>query len=64
MKIPRIILGIVLVFAVFWCWYTVAADYSVRAVSGTYMFYGDGESCTLVVSKDQSFQQDLNRDEK
>jgi hypothetical protein len=42
----------------------VAADYSYRAVSGTYMFHGDGESSTLVLRQDQTFEQDLNRNGK
>ena len=56
--------GIVAVLAVLWCWYMVAADYSYKAISGTYLYQGAGESCTLVLRQDQSFQQDLNRDGK
>ncbi len=62
--ISRILIGIVLLAAVFWCWYMVAADYSYRAVSGTYLYQGAGESSTLVLRQDQSFQQDLNSDGK
>ena len=65
MKIPTSVqmgCGVVLILAFLWCWYMVAADYSYRAVSGTYIFHGDGESSTLVLRQDQSFQQDLNRD--
>lgn len=56
--------GIVLVLALLWCWYMVAADYSYESLSGTYMFHGDGESSTLVLWKDQSFDQDLTRNGK
>jgi len=56
--------GVFLILAFLWCWYMVAADYSYSAVSGTYMFHDDGESSTLVLRRDQSFQQDLNRDGK
>lgn len=64
MKLPtsvRMGCGIVLVLAFFWCWYMVAADYSYRAVSGTYLFHSDEESSTLVLRRDQSFMQDLTR---
>jgi hypothetical protein len=56
--------GIVLALALLWLWYMVAADYSYEAVSGTYMYHGDGESSTLVLRQDQSFDQQLNRDGK
>jgi hypothetical protein len=64
MKILRILLGVVLLASGFWCWYMMAADYGYRAVSGTYIFSGDGDSSTLVLRQDQSFQQELNRDGK
>lgn len=67
MKIPtsvRIGCGVVLIPAFLCCWCMAAADYSYRAVSGTHVFHGDGESSTLFLRQDQSFQQDLNRDGK
>jgi hypothetical protein len=57
----RIGCGIFLFLAFFWCWYMLAADYGYRAMSGTYTFRGNGESSTLVLRQDQSFQQDLDR---
>ena len=56
--------GAILILAFLWCWYALAADYSYRAVAGKYMYHGDGESSTLVLMRDRSFQQDLNRDGK
>lgn len=64
MKIPafvRVGCGVVLILAFLWCWYMIAADYSYRAVSGTYLFHTDGESSTLTLRRDQSFVQDLTR---
>lgn len=52
---------ILLLVAVFVCWYTVAADYSDAVVSGTYRFAQRGETSMLVLSPDHTFYQDLNR---
>jgi hypothetical protein len=67
MKIPksvRIVGWIFLSFAVFSIWYWVAADYSYSAVAGTYTFQSNGETSTLILKKDQSFQQVLTRQGK
>jgi hypothetical protein len=67
MKVPksaRIVVWIFFALAAFWIWYMVAADYSYSAVSGTYTFRLDGEESTLVLNKDQSFQQELMRQGK
>lgn len=64
MKLPtsvRMGCGVVLILAFLWWWYMAAADYSYRAVSGTYLFHSDEESSTLVLRRDQSFMQDLTR---
>ena len=53
--------GAVLILALLWGWYMVAADYSYNAVAGTYMFHSDGESSKLVLRRDRSFVQDLTR---
>jgi hypothetical protein len=42
----------------------VAADYSYGAVAGKYSFRSDGEESTLILKKDQSFQQVLTRQGK
>lgn len=39
----------------------VAANYSYRAVAGTYLFHSDEESSTLILRRDQRFMQDLTR---
>ena len=67
MKIPTSVRtggGVFLIIAFLLCWYTVAADYGYRAVSGTYLFQCDEETSTLILRQDRSFQQDLNRDGK
>ena len=56
--------GTVLILALFCYWYMVASDYGYRAVSGIYTYRGNGESSTLVLRQDQSFQQDLDRNGK
>jgi hypothetical protein len=43
-----------------WVWYMVAADYGYGAVSGTYTLRREGESSTLVLWRDRSFQQQLS----
>jgi hypothetical protein len=53
--------GVLLAILLFWIWYSVAADYSYKAVSGTYDLRGSGETSTLVLKPDRSFQQDLVR---
>jgi len=63
-KPVRIIGWVILSLAAFWIWYMVAADYSYSAVAGTYIFQANGEKSTLVLMKDQSFQQELVRQDK
>jgi hypothetical protein len=67
MRIPksvRISGLIIILIAVLWTWYMVAADYGYGAVSGTYVLRHDGEQSTLILKKDRSFQQVLNRQGK
>jgi hypothetical protein len=49
-----------ILIVVFWVWYMVAADYGYGAVSGTYTLRSEGESSTLVLQRDRSFQQELS----
>jgi hypothetical protein len=63
-KSVQIVGWIFLSFAVFSIWYWVAADYSYSAVAGTYTFQSNGETSTLILRKDQSFQQVLSRQGK
>ena len=55
--------GLLLLIAIllFWTWYWRAADYSDNAIAGTYTYAGNGETSTLVLKRDQTFQQELNR---
>ena len=67
MKVPKFVRisgWVFLSLAVFWIWYMVAADYSYSAVAGTYIFQSNGEKSTLILKKDQSFQQELVRQSK
>jgi len=45
----------------FWAWYSIAANYDYGAVAGTYIFRGNGETCTLHLHADRSFEQELSR---
>ena len=60
----RVAGGLLLMIGVFWVWYCVAADYSYGAVSGTYTLRLNGETSTLILDKDRTFQQELSRDGK
>jgi hypothetical protein len=54
-------LCVVLCYFAFVLWYVVASDYSDSVVSGTYRLAHDGETSTLVIEPDHSFQQELSR---
>jgi hypothetical protein len=45
----------------FWIWYGIASNYDYSALAGTYVFRGDGESCTLYLRADRTFVEELNR---
>jgi hypothetical protein len=53
--------GILLVFVLFWLWYSVAANYDYGALSGTYTFNRDSEKCILYLRPNQTFSEELNR---
>lgn len=57
----RVSCGIFLAIALFFLWYSVAADYGYKAVSGTYTFASNEERSTLVLKSDRSFQQELSK---
>jgi len=52
---------ILLFVALFAIWYSVASNYDYSALAGTYVFHGNGESCTLYLRPDQTFVQELSR---
>jgi hypothetical protein len=60
----RILWGICFLLILFWVSYSVVADYSYGAVSGTYTLTLNGETSTLILNKDRSFQQELSRNGK
>jgi hypothetical protein len=45
----------------FWVWYSNASNYDYKALAGTYVFEGDGETCTLYLRPDRVFVQNLSR---
>jgi hypothetical protein len=53
--------GILLFAALFGVWYSVAANYDYGALAGTYVFHGNGETCTLYLRPDRTFVQELSR---
>jgi hypothetical protein len=56
--------GFLLAIVLFCAWYIIAANYSYGAVSGTYNFRENGETSTLILKEDHSFQQELSRNGK
>lgn len=50
-----------LLIGVLWIWCCVAADYGYRAVSGTYTFEQGPERSTLILHRDQLFEQELKK---
>lgn len=53
--------GVVLLLVAFWLWYSVASNYDYGALAGTYVFRGNGESCTLYLRANQTFTEELSR---
>jgi hypothetical protein len=50
------------VIGMLWSWYCVAADYGYGPVSGTYTFEAGQESSTLILSRNQVFQQERSKE--
>lgn len=57
----RLALGILLSIIAFWVWWAVAFNYGYGALAGTYVFHGNGETCTLYLRLDRTFVQELSR---
>src|SRR5882762_7822045 len=57
----RVGCGILLLVVLFWVWYSLAANYDYGALAGTYVFHGNGETCTLQLRPDRTFVQELSR---
>jgi hypothetical protein len=55
-----ILIGVTLLVA----WYIVAADYSYGAIAGKYVMRTPGETSTLILRANQTFEQELSRDGK
>jgi len=55
--------GLLLLIAIllFWTWYWKAADYTYTGIAGTYKYAANGETSTLVLRSDRTFQQERNR---
>jgi hypothetical protein len=59
MKSMRILTGCFLALAVFFVLWHIVADYGDSVASGTYHFAQDGQTSTLVLKRDHTFQQEL-----
>lgn len=57
----RVGCGILLLVILLWVWYSWAANYDYGALAGTYVFRGNGETCTLQLRPDRTFVQELSR---
>lgn len=57
----RLAFGVLFLLVLFWIWYSVAANYDYAVLAGTYVFHGDGESCTLYLRSDRTFMQEVKR---
>lgn len=55
---------VVVPIVILWVWYSVAANYSYSAVSGTYCLTLPRETSTLVLQQNQTFQQERILDGK
>jgi hypothetical protein len=53
--------GLLFVIVLFGLWYSIAANYDYRALSGTYTFKRNGEKCILYLRPNQTFSEELNR---
>jgi hypothetical protein len=52
--------AVLFLLALMWFWYTVAADYSYKAVAGNYELHLNGEDMKLALNEDGTFQQTLD----
>lgn len=52
---------ILIIVVLFVAWYTLAANYDYGALSGTYVFQQNSESCTLHLRRDRTFSEELTR---
>lgn len=59
-KPARIVLSTLPFVALFAIWYGVASNNDYRGLSGTYIFHGNWQSCTLRLSPDQTFVKELH----
>ena len=57
----RWISGILFLISALVFWYIIAADYGYGAVSGEYIFRGNGEISILVLNHDRTFLQEVSR---
>jgi hypothetical protein len=60
-KSARLALGVFLFIVLFWVWYSAYANNGYDALSGTYVFDGNGEKCILYLRPDRTFTQELSR---
>ena len=53
--------AVLLLIALFGCWYAIAADYDYGALAGTYVLNRGTEKCTLDLRSDRTFTEELVR---
>jgi len=58
-KLTSAIAAVLLLTALFVCWYVIAANYYYGALAGTYVLNRDAERCTLDLRSDRTFTEKL-----
>lgn len=53
--------AVLLLIALFVCWYAIAANYDYGALAGTYVLNRGAEKCTLDLRSDRTFTEELVR---
>jgi hypothetical protein len=60
-KLTSAVAAVLLLIALFVCWYVIAADYDYGALAGTYVLNRGTEKCTLDLRSDRTFTEELVR---
>ena len=60
-KLISAVAAVLLLIALFVCWYVIAANYDYGALAGTYVLNRDAERCTLDLRSDRTFTEELVR---
>ena len=60
-KLTSAIATVLLLIALFVCWYVIAVNYDYGALAGTYVLNRGSERCTLLLRSDRTFAEKLVR---